>query len=74
MMRNTFTDVDENSWYYKDILEDEILKNLSPIVAKYYNDFAGRVVKAVFNAMQKYKGTEDEEITTSQMQEILGEI
>lgn len=40
--------------------------------AKYYNNLAGKIIKVVFNAMQKYQG--DEEITTSQMQEILGEI
>lgn len=56
------------------ILFDKKYKKLNNYLknAEYYNDFAGRVVKSVFNAMQKYQG--DEEITTSQMQEILGEI
>lgn len=42
--------------------------------AEYYNNFAGRTIKAIFNAIQKYKETEGEEITISQMQKILGEI
>lgn len=41
--------------------------------AEYYNNFAGRTLKAVFNAKKKYKEIEGEEITTNQMQEIFWE-